>query len=126
MLLSIRPAHWKFVEHALGLGARDDMLKRTADLLCEVFQGDSVIGRWNADEFVVLSVVRLGRFNLLLRLLSDRIDAANSSPDTLHLALSGRFRVLALPSSTDRELRFDLVTLVQEMKAATGEFGCHV
>ena len=109
MMLSIELAHLKFVEHALGPGAVDGLLTRTAEILRDVFQENAVIGRWNADQFVVLSVAAPGRRNSLMRSLNERIDAANSSESAISLSLSGHFRIFDLPA---RELRFNRMETV--------------
>jgi diguanylate cyclase (GGDEF)-like protein len=102
-LLSIRLSHLKFVANALGTRLADDMLRRAADILCDIFHEGSVVGRWNADEFVVLHVAPLGRFTGLLTSLHDRIDAANASEGAVRLALHGHCRMLSLPYSMHRE-----------------------
>jgi len=109
MMLSIELAHLKFVEHALGPGAVDELLTRTAAILRDVFQENAVIGRWNADRFVVLNVATPGRCNSLMRSLNDRVDASNSSESAISLSLSGHFRIFDLPA---RELRFNRMETV--------------
>ena len=106
MLLSINLAHLMFIERVLGLQTAEDMLKRTADILLDVFQDNALIGRWNADQFVLLSVAAPHRYNSMVRCLNERIDAANSSESSIRLSLSGQFRLIDLPG-TAREVRFD-------------------
>jgi diguanylate cyclase (GGDEF)-like protein len=120
MLLSMDLAHLKVIEHALGLGAADELLMRAADILRDVFQENAVIGRWNADQFVVLNVAAPGRCNFLVRSLNDRIDAANSSESGISLSLSGHFRVFDLPLPIARKVHFSRTeTIVQELKTVT-------
>lgn len=127
MLLSIELAHLKFVEHALGLGAADDLLMRTADILRDVFQENAVIGRWTADQFVVLNVAARGRCNSLMRSLNNRIDAANSSEIGIRLSLSGHFRVFDLPLPIARKVRFNrMETVLHEMKSVMEPVVRHV
>jgi diguanylate cyclase (GGDEF)-like protein len=109
MWLSIELGHLKFVEHALGPSAVDELLTRTANVLRDVFQENAVIGRWNADQFVVLNVAAPGRCNSLMRSLNDRIDAANCSESAISLSLSGHFRIFDLPA---RELHFNRMETV--------------
>jgi diguanylate cyclase (GGDEF)-like protein len=101
MLLSIDLAHLKFIEHALGAGAADELLMRTADILRGVFSENAVIGRWNTDQFVVLNVAASERCNFLMRSLNDRIDSANSLESGISLSLSpqGAVRSDGLESS---------------------------
>jgi GGDEF domain-containing protein len=106
MLLSINIAHLKFVEHALGLGIAEDMLKRTAHLLLDVFQDHAIIGRWSADQFVLFSVVAPHRCNSLVNSLNERIEAANSSESRIRISLSGQFRFFDLDIAA-RDLRLD-------------------
>ena len=127
MLLSIELAHLKFVEHALGLGAADELLMRTADILRDAFHENAVIGRWNADQFVVLNVAARGRCNSLMRSLNDRIDAANSSESAISLSLSGHFSVFDLPLPITRKVRFNrMESVVQEMKTVMEPVVRHV
>ncbi len=116
MLLSIRLAHLKFIQHALGLEVADELLMRTADILRDVFQENAVIGRWSASQFVVLNVAAPGRCNSLMRTLNDRIDAANSLESRINLSLSGQFRIFNLPFPVAREVHFNRTATVQEMK----------
>jgi len=120
MLLSMDLAHLKFIEHALGAGPADELLMRTADILRDVFQENAVIGRWNADRFVVLNVATPGQCNSLMRSLNDRIDSANSSESGMSLSLSGYFRVFDLPLPIARKVHFSRTeTIVQELKTVT-------
>jgi diguanylate cyclase (GGDEF)-like protein len=120
MLLSMDLGHLKFIEHALGLGAVDELLTRTADILRDVFQENAVIGRWSADQFVVLNVAAPGRCDSLMTSLNDRIDAANSSESGIGLSLSGHFRVFDLPFPIARKVHFNRKeTVVQDMKTVT-------
>jgi GGDEF domain-containing protein len=125
-LLSIRLSHLKFVAHALGPRLADSMLRRTADILRDIFQQDSVVGRWNVDRFAVLHVAPFGRFADLLRSLNDRIDVTNAWPGAISLALHGHCRMISLPYSTHRQSRFDLTGIMREMKAVTEATVCHV
>jgi diguanylate cyclase (GGDEF)-like protein len=104
MLLSINLAHLKFIEHALGVEIAEEMLKRTADILLEVFQDNALIGRWNADHFVLLSVAAPEQRDSLVRALEKRIADANASESRISLNLSGQFRLIDLIA---HELRFD-------------------
>jgi diguanylate cyclase (GGDEF)-like protein len=127
MFLSIELAHLKFVEHALGLAAADDLLMRTADILRGVFQENAVIGRWNADQFVVLNVAVPGRCNSLMGSLNARIDAANSTESGISLSLGGHFRVFDLPLPIARKVRFNrMETVVQQMKTVLDPAVRHV
>jgi len=127
MLLSMDLAHLKFIEHALGPGAADELLMRTADILRDVFQENAVIGRWNADRFVVLNVAAPGQGNSLMRSLNDRIDAANSSESAISLSLSGHFSVFDLPLPITRKVRFNrMESVVQEMKTVMEPVVRHV
>jgi diguanylate cyclase (GGDEF)-like protein len=126
MLLSIDLAHVKFIEQAMGRGAADESLMRTADILREVFQENAVIGRWNAGQFVVLNVAAPGRCSSLMRSLNDRIDAANSSESAMSLSLSGHFRVFDLPFPIARKARVRTETVLREMKTGTKAVAGHV
>jgi diguanylate cyclase (GGDEF)-like protein len=119
MLLSIRLAHLKFIQHALGPEAADEMLMRTADILRDVFQENAVIGRWSASQFVVLNVAAPGRCNSLMRSLNDRIDAAYSLESRMSLSLSGQFRIFNLPFPLARKVHFNRTAVTQEMKTVT-------
>jgi diguanylate cyclase (GGDEF)-like protein len=96
MLLSINLAHLKFIEHALGRETAEQLLTRTADILRDVFQQNAVIGRWSADQFVVLNVEAPGPRHSTIAALNDRIDAASAYENGLNLGLSGHFRVFDL------------------------------
>jgi len=119
MLLSIRVAHLKFIRHALGLEAADELLMRTADILRGVFQENAVIGRWSASQFVVLNVAAPGRCNSLMRTLNERIDAANALESGISLSLSGQFRIFNLPIPVAGKVHFNRTATVQEMKTVT-------
>ena len=120
MLLSIRLAHLRFIQHALGLEAADELLMRTADILRDVFQENAVIGRWSASQFVVLNVAAPGQCNSLMRTLNDHIDAANSLESRISLSLSGQFRIFNLPFPVARKVHFNrTATVTQEMKTVT-------
>jgi len=119
MLLSIRLAHLKFIQHALGLEAADELLMRTADILRGVFQENAVIGRWSASQFVVLNVAAPGQCNSLMRSLNERIDAANSLESRISLSLNGQFRIFNLPFPAARKVHFNRTATVQEMKTVT-------
>jgi GGDEF domain-containing protein len=106
MLLSVKLEHLKFVEHALGLGIAEEMLKRTAQILRDVFQDRAVVGRWSADQFVVLSMVAPHRCNSLVRSFNEHIDAANSTESRIRLSLSGQFKLFDLALAA-RKVRFD-------------------
>jgi GGDEF domain-containing protein len=125
-LLSIRLSHLKFVAHALGPRLADNMLKRTAAILRDIFHEDSIVGRWNADSLVVLHVASLGRFTDLLKSLNERIDAENAAKSTVSLALDGHCRMLSLPYSMHRESQFNLTKIMRAMRAATEATVCHV
>lgn len=107
MLLSIRLAHLKFIQHALGLEAADELLMRTADILRDVFQDNAVIGKWSASQFVVLNVAAPGQCNALMKSLNDRINAANSLEGGISLSLSGQFRIFNLPFPVARKVHFN-------------------
>jgi diguanylate cyclase (GGDEF)-like protein len=104
MLLSVNLAHLKFIEHALGPAVAEEMLKRTADILLEVFQDDALIGRWNAGHFVLLSVAAPERCNSLVRSLQERVNAANASESRISLNLSGHVKLIDLIA---HEVRLD-------------------
>jgi diguanylate cyclase (GGDEF)-like protein len=106
MLLSINLAHLKFIEHALGQETAEQLLTRTADILRDVFQQNAVIGRWSADQFVVLNVEAPGPRHSSIAALNNRVDAATGSEDGLNLTLSGHFRVFDLRMNAGN-VRFD-------------------
>jgi diguanylate cyclase (GGDEF)-like protein len=106
MLLSINLTHLTFIERILGFEIAEDMLKRTADILLEVFQDNALIGRWNADHFVLLSVAAPHRYNSMVRRLNERIDTANSSESSIRLSLTSQFRLIDLPVAA-RKVRLD-------------------
>jgi diguanylate cyclase (GGDEF)-like protein len=106
VLLSINLAHLTSIERVLGLEIAEDMLRRTADILLDVFQDNALIGRWNTDQFVLLSVAAPHRYNSMVRCLNERIDAANASESSIRLTLSGQFRLIDLPL-TARKVRFE-------------------
>jgi two-component system, cell cycle response regulator len=106
MLLSVKLEHLEFVEHALGLGIAEEMLKRTAQILLDVFQDHAIIGRWSADQFVIVSVVARHRCNALVRSLNEHIDAANSTESRIRLSLSGQFKLFDLAIAA-RKVRID-------------------
>jgi diguanylate cyclase (GGDEF)-like protein len=107
MFLSIDFAHLKFIENALGAGAADESLMRTADILRGVFSENAVIGRWNRDRFVVLNAAPPGVCNSLMQSLNEHIDAANSTQSAISLSLSGQYSVFGLPSAIARKARFN-------------------
>ena len=124
-LLSIRLSHLKFVAHALGPRLADNMLKRTAAILRDIFNQDSVVGRWNADSFVVLHVASSGRFKNSLKSLNERIDAENTAQGSVSLALDGHCRMLSLPYSMHRESQINLARIMREMRAVSEATVCH-
>jgi diguanylate cyclase (GGDEF)-like protein len=94
MWLLVELAHLKFIKHALGSEAGDQLLSRTADILRHVFRENSVIGRLGTNQFAVLIQANPSDCNALIRELDERIDAANSPDDAMNLSLQGKFGLL--------------------------------
>jgi diguanylate cyclase (GGDEF)-like protein len=91
-LLSLKVEHLKFINHALGKDAGDNLLIRTGLLLRQVFRKSAVIGRIGGDEFAVLGrLTGPSACTAIIARLNEAIDAGNSSDRALNLSLRGGF-----------------------------------